>query len=687
MINNIEILAPAGSYEAMIAAVRNGADAVYLGSKALNARRNATNFDDEELLNAVKYCHERGVKVHQTLNTLMYDNERDEVINAIKTAVQVGVDALIIQDLGVMGLAKQLAPNMSLHASTQMAIHNLEGAKEAVKLGFLRIVLARELSKDEIEYITQNIPIETEVFVHGALCMCVSGQCYLSSMIGERSGNRGLCAQPCRLPFKAEGGTNEYALSLKDLSIADKVNELAQIGVSSIKIEGRMKRPEYVAAVVSEIKKCVSNNEIDYKTLKSVFSRNGFTNGYYMGNVDYEMFGTRQKDDVLAASNVLKDLEKTYAKETNLIAIDMKLFIQQNENVKLICSDKLGNICESTAPSPEIALNKPTTAEKAEQSLSKTGGTPYFIDKFEAIIDDGLIVPVSVLNSLRRECLEKLSNIRSSTKEMQSIGKIMPVPKISADLSVMPKIRVRVSTALQITPYILENAQMIIIPVAQLNAWVKKGGKIEDNICGELSAIDFSPDYSINLIKKLKEQGLKHIYASNLWAFYVAKELGIAHIHCGFNLNIFNSDALYQYAKMGAEDAELSFELNLNKIKDINRTMKCGIVAYGYLPLMTLRNCPVDASVGCDNCNSPHRLKDRKGVEFFVSCEGGQSRLYNSVPLYLADRFDELKGIDFITLYLTMEKPEQCDRIYNDYVQKISYNGNITRGLYYRNVL
>ncbi|MEG0898833.1 MAG: DUF3656 domain-containing protein [Oscillospiraceae bacterium] len=685
MKKNIEILAPAGSYEAMVAAVRMGADAVYLGSKALNARRNATNFDDDELLEAVKYCHERGVKVHQTLNTLMYDDEREEVENAIRTAVNVGVDALIIQDLGVLELAKTIAPDMPLHASTQMAIHNLEGVKVAQQLGFSRVVLARELSQKEIEEIAKNAEIEIEVFIHGALCMSVSGQCYLSSMIGERSGNRGLCAQPCRLPFKVEGGIDS-GLSLKDLSIADKVKELAEIGVTSVKIEGRMKRPEYVAAVVSEIKKCVNDEQIDYDTLKNVFSRSGFTNGYYTSNIDYEMFGTRQKDDVLAATTVLKDLERSYSKEMPLIPIKMKLIVKNGEKIKLICSDNDNNSCEAFGAIPEVAINKPTTAEKAEQNISKTGGTPYYIEEFSAEIDEGLIVPASELNLVRRECLEKLAVMRTNFKKGR-ICEVVNEHKIMADMNVLPNIRIRVAKASQLTEKMLDNAELVTMPLAQLNAWVKTGGKIDDKMCGEIASIEFSTSYSRRILQQLKNDGLKHVYAANLGAIEIAKELEFEYIHCGFNLNIFNTDTMKTYAKMGITDAELSFELNLNKISDISRPVPTGIVAYGYLPLMTMRNCPVDAAIGCDNCKGWNKIIDRKDVEFFVNCDGGLSKIYNSVPLYLAERYNELKGLNFITLYFTKESTSECENILNAYMTKSAYDGNITRGLYYRNVL
>ena len=249
-----EILAPAGSFDSLIAAVQCGADAVYLGGKGMNARRSAGNFDAEELRRAVEYCHLRDVKVYQTINIVMFQHETDEAIDTIRQAAEAGVDAVLTQDLAIARMVRECAPSLPIHASTQMSIHNIEGVRLCEELGFSRAVLARELTAGEIAAICAATPLEIEVFVHGALCMSVSGQCYLSSMIGGRSGNRGLCAQPCRLPFSADGG-GEYALSLKDLSLADRIGELTRMGVASLKIEGRMKRPEYVAAAVTAVRR------------------------------------------------------------------------------------------------------------------------------------------------------------------------------------------------------------------------------------------------------------------------------------------------------------------------------------------------------------------------------------------------------------------------------------------------
>ena len=321
-----EILAPAGSPQALIAAVRSGADAVYLGIKGLNARRSAENFDDDQLKEAVAYCHKHNVKVHLTLNTLVSDGELEKAQEAVRLACESGVDAIIVQDIGLAELIHRNAPEMPLHASTQMSVQTAAGLKRLKKLGFTRAVLPRELSKEEIKKLCENSPIELECFVHGALCMCVSGQCLFSAVLGSRSGNRGACAQPCRLPFGVENGTG-HDLSLKDLSLIDYIAEMAEMGVCSFKIEGRMKRPEYVAAAVKACRNSVdgvADNALR-DDLRSVFSRSGFTDGYYRNKLGYDMFGIRRKDDVTAASGVLKKLEKLYEKEKRILLLILLL--------------------------------------------------------------------------------------------------------------------------------------------------------------------------------------------------------------------------------------------------------------------------------------------------------------------------------------------------------------------------
>ena len=397
-----EILAPVGGEEQLLAAVRCGANAVYFGMQDFNARRNAGNFSDERLYEAIKYCHEREVKVYITLNTLIKESELSAMKKAVELAVSCNADSLIVQDMAVASYALGKIP---LAASTQMAIHNVRGAVMARDFGFSRVVLARELSLDEIRKINDAVDIETEVFVHGAHCMSVSGNCYVSAMIGGRSGNRGLCAQTCRLNWECEG--KDHCLSLKDLSYMTHIGELIDAGVNSFKIEGRMKRPEYVAASVTALKDAIEGRTPDMQTLRSVFSRSGFTDGYLTGKRDSSMFGYRTKEDVVAAEGVLKNLAKLYEKETYSRPVNFRIVIKKGENARLT-ADSLERHSEVTGPVPEDAVKMAIDEEYVRKSLSKTGGTVYVLDKLECEIDEGLMLPASALNKMRREALDAL---------------------------------------------------------------------------------------------------------------------------------------------------------------------------------------------------------------------------------------------------------------------------------------
>lgn len=404
-----EILAPAGSQEALVAGVRCGANAVYLGGKSFNARRNAGNFDDAALAAAVKYCHERNVKVYLTLNTLCADDEMSAAYELAESALLCGVDAFIIQDIGVAQMVRECFPQARLHASTQMSVMNPAGLRKLKEMGFCRAVLPREMSEKEILEMRKSTDMQLEMFVHGALCMSVSGQCYLSAMIGGRSGNRGLCAQPCRLPFSADK-SGSCDLSLKDLSLVRRLAAIESAGVFSLKIEGRMKRPEYVAAAVNAVKSAINGNldEKDEFDLRSVFSRSGFTSGYFDGELGKSMFGTRQKEDVVSAAGVLKRLSHLYDNENPLVPIDFKFEFKAGKPAVLSAST-LGKTARAEGAVPEKALNKPLNAEMLKSRLSKLGGTPFYAEKIEIDCDDGLILPAAQINELRRRTIDKLS--------------------------------------------------------------------------------------------------------------------------------------------------------------------------------------------------------------------------------------------------------------------------------------
>lgn len=664
-----EILAPAGSQESLIAGVRCGANAVYLGGKALNARRNAGNFDDEELFEAVKYCHSHGVLVYQTLNTLCSDDELDLVYNAVKYSLEIGVDGFIVQDIGVAKMIKESFPTAKLHASTQMSVMTPEGVSALKEMGFSRAVLPREMTAEEILEIRKSTDLELEIFVHGALCMSVSGQCLLSAMIGGRSGNRGLCAQPCRLPFSAKG-SGSCDLSLKDLSLIKNLDEIGNIGVISLKIEGRMKRPEYVAAAVTAIKKAIEGN-YDYKDeidLKSVFSRSGFTNGYFANNRGRDMFGTRQKEDVISAKDVLKGFSHLYDNENPLLPIDMDFVCRSGEKISLTAS-ALGKTVTVFGDEPEKAIKKPTSRDAVTEKLSKLGGTQFYAGKINTVVDDGLAVPVSKINALRRTAVELLSEYGKKEVEAYPFEKPSKIYCAGA-----PYYTARFSSAEQVPdkhPF-----KYIFIPI-----W-SSADDFADNRAGvEIPRGMFGREKEIEQkLIKLKKAGVSYALCGNLGSYTLAKRIGYT-VFGDFGLNVFNSVS----ADM-IEIPILSPELTASQINSINAKGK-GFIAYGNIPLMLTRNCPVKNSIGCEKCRKNGGLTDRKGVIFPVVCSPYPCvEVLNSVPIYLAERMAEFHA-DFAHFYFSKESREQVEKIISLYENGAKAPFDYTRGLYYRGVL
>ncbi len=683
MNKKFEILAPAGSYEAVTAAVRSGADAVYFGTNSFNARLRADNFSDEQIAQAIRYCHSRDVKVHITMNTLVTDEELPMALEVAKKVCSWGADALILQDLGLASLIKKSAPSAQLHASTQMSVQTVSGVNLLKDTGYTRVVLPRECTKQEIENIRKNCDIEIEIFVHGAHCMSVSGQCYMSSLFGSRSGNRGLCAQPCRLPFSAEGGTGND-LSLKDLSLVDKISEISDLGIDCVKIEGRMKRPEYVAAAVTVVKNSLEKKEnADLcEKLRAVFSRSGFTNGYYMNARGSEMFGTRKKEDVTAAtSSVLKSLGSLYAKEQGKIPVNFYLSVLQNEPISLSASC-MGKSCfVSDDYIPEKANNKPLTKENLTERISKCGGTQFYVNEIEIDLDDGLIVPASAINNLRRKALSELENLISSVKLHTFTDVSVKISSYTA--STPMKYNIRVSKVSQI-PKNLHNVENLYIPLNTEENLAEKVKNLPVNVGFEVPRGIFGAETAVEkLMLKMRNIGINTAYCSTLDAVALAKKHGFE-IHTGFAMNVFNSFSVDVLTAFDVKAITLSPELTLSQLKAIGGTAKRGIIAYGRLPLMLTRNCPVRNGKTCDECKGNSYLTDRMGIKFPVVCSFGTSEILNSCPIYMADRMNEIENMDFITFYFTKESPEMCEAVLNAYRTGKKAKGDFTRGLYYR---
>ncbi len=678
-----EILAPVGNKEMLIAAVRSGADAVYLGAKDFSARRNAENFDLTELENAIKYCHKRGVAVYLTLNILIKESELDSAFSLAKSAYNLGIDGIIIQDLGLARVLHEKIPELKLHASTQMSVHTPAALPILKDLGFCRVVVAREMSREELKAFcaeAKKLDIEVEVFVHGALCMCVSGQCLMSAFLGSRSGNRGLCAGPCRLPFKVSGGTG-YDLSLKDLSLTEHIAELHKMGVTSFKIEGRMKRPEYVAAATAACKQALLYGSVDTElesTLKNVFSRSGFTDGYYTNKLGKDMFGIRTKEDVVAASKAFPRLHELYRNEYQSIDIFISAEIVSGRATSLTLTDCDGNTVTAFGEEPQSAQNKPLTAEKALQSLCKFGATPYKVSNSEINLQDGLFVPAGELNDLRRRACELLDEKREQKSVTPTVATYHS-PERPLSHKGEPKIIIRLENADQLP----EDLSGVAAVVLALEEKPEEISKIKIPLIADIPRGILNEDVILKKLELFKENGCKAALCGNLSAVTLCKKAGLMPI-ADTGLNLANSESLATAHGLGVCAALISAEQPIEEVKAISAVMPRGIVAYGNIPLMLFKNCPIKNGKACKNCDKNGVITDRLGVEFPVRCRMGYSELLNSLPIWLADRKSELAGIDFCLLYFTREDSRRVSEVLYAYKNGLSPDTKHTRGLYYR---
>ena len=684
---NIEILAPVGSEEMLHAAVFSGADAVYLGFSGFNARTGAGNFDADSLKEAVRFCHARGVKVHVALNTTVYGGELASLCDAIRAVAASGADAVICQDLAVATLIGKIAPQLPRHGSTQMSVHTLQGALELKELGFTRVVLARELSLPEVEQITRHCGIETECFVHGALCMCVSGQCYLSAFLGGRSGNRGSCAGPCRLPFEAnalpEGKPGRlHHLSLKDNSVIDKLDQLQAIGVASAKIEGRLRTPEYVAAAVSA---CLAGREgraYDRDLLKNAFSRSGFTSGYLDGKIDGTMFGVRSEADAELTKKTLPALRELYRRERSRVPVRMKLEIEEGGE-KLTVIDADGNKAFAYGDfEPQPARADPT--ESLKRSLAKTGGTPFAAENIEVEMDEGpWFVPGGTVNELRREALDALLKKREVLR---------PWPVQDVELEPLPQrtlpphrtLRARFERWDQVPEQALSGVEYLILPIAQADRVPREW---RGKTLLELPRVMFG---------KLEEDTARRVAATQDAGFAGYEVSNIAHLRLcrglpmsgGFGLNVTNQVAAQFYADNGLGSVLILPETKDSDISTIAPThagkpVPTGVLVYGHMPLMVTRACPLQNIHDCAHCDKTGVLTDRKAKKFPVRCGMGVRTIYNPVPIYMGDKPGALT-VDYGVAYFTLESREEAAAILDNIRVHAPFEGDFTRGLYFK---
>ena len=691
----MELLSPAGGLDSLIAAVQTGADAVYMGFGAFNARRSAKNFTDEEFASAVAYCHLRGVRVFLTLNTLLTDRELEQAAESLRKASDMGVDAVLVQDWGLLTLAREIVPDVPLHASTQMSLFTLGGANEAAALGLERVVLARELARDEIREICAGCPAQIEVFAHGALCMCYSGQCEMSAVVGERSGNRGACAQPCRLPYGVNGPCRGgHPLSLKDANLSAYLTEMEAMGVACLKLEGRMKRPEYVAVVTGIYRRLLDEKRRptaeESRQLEQAFSRSGFTDSYWLGKKGPQMFGTRP-ENAPEPKELFAKAREMYenGRENRKIPINLRLTVRRGEPVGLsgACAVRGGAaFAMGTGAVPEEARNRAVTAEELRQRLSKTGGTVFTADRIEIELDEGLTIPASAVNGLRRELLEELAERRKDIPTRRKLP-ALPLPDAPEGGQAM-RFTCSVQKAEQVTAALLaEKPAAVYVPVEELERLDPELDWGETELCAVLPRIFRTADETP--LRQLLEQHpeASAVAIGNLGHLSIVRGLNRT-LRGDFGLNIFNSRALLFWQGQGLASATVSFELRWQQVRDLRKYLPCEAIIYGRLPLMVTENCVTRCSVGCTH-GAGSVLTDRTGARFPVLCGYGcRCEIQNSKTLFLADKPEMRRcGLTYGRLRFTTETPEQCVQVLQRYQNGGSWTPeDLTRGLFYRGV-
>ena len=665
-----ELLSPAGSPEALDAAIEGGADAIYFGCASFNARMNAKNFGGDALRSADLRAHTFGVKTYLTLNTLVTDRELPAFVDAAREALRAGVDALIVADLGGAAAIKRAIPSAELHASTQMSGHTASMGRELSQLGFSRMVIARETSAENIRTVVQNSPIEVEIFVHGALCVSHSGQCLFSSLVGGRSGNRGECAQPCRLPYSCtdcKGRKHDgYPLSLKDLSLATHLPELIDMGVASLKIEGRMKSPEYVRDTTRIWRRLLderrSATSAEMHELSEIFSRGGFTDGYYIGRIDHKMLGVRSEDD--KSNSRTRD---AFSGLTRRKALDIKVTIQEDRPMQMTLSDGSRSItvCGDT---PMPAINAPLSRENAERNLTKLGGTLYRVGRFTLELDDGLMLPLSRLNDLRRRAL-------SAWEEGLQAAPIEETPyhPTSPNTKRAQRTTARFYKREQITKQAEAYFDRIYLPL-------EKFAPPANGVILPPVIFDNAWETVEQMLKNAAQNGAKYAMVGNVGHLELVRKTELIPVG-DFRFNVTNSESAARLEALGVSEYILSPELTLPQMRDLSGNGE--EIVYGRLPMMTLEKCAIREIADCKVCAADSAiLRDRKGMEFPILREWEhRNTVYNSLPTSMSDRQNELERANLTARHFlfTVESAAEVDRVINAHKKRTALPETVRR--------
>ncbi len=633
-----ELLAPAGSPDALDAAIAGGADAVYFGGALFNARMNAKNFSGDSLRDAIHKCRLYGVKTNITLNTLVHDREMSDVLKYVEELYTLGADALIVADLGAASLIKRYFPDFELHASTQTAGHNTDAARVLAELGFSRMVAARELSFGDLSTLCQNSPIETELFIHGAICVSQSGGCLASSLIGGRSGNRGECAQPCRLPYRcaAKNGRDTYALSLKDMCLASHITDILSLGAASLKIEGRMKSPEYVYGVTRIYRQLLDERRNasaeEISKLHVLFSRSGFTDGYFTKKIDKTMLGIRtDANKAETSAHTAKPTDFAALIKERRRPLNMHLRIEADKPASLT-AELDGYSVTVTGAVPDKAINQPLTYEAVIKNLEKLGGTPFMPGSGSVRLDDGLIMPLSAINSLRRDAVDEITKKLTLPREAK-----LPEKLCAPEYAPAPQKKTARFHTYESIPENASNLDAVYLPLEKFSP------EMTDRVTGVIIppvVFDSEKAEIKAMLDGAYAAGIRHTLVSNLGHIQMAKDTGMT-LHGDFRLNIYNAYTEDVLAALGFADLMASPELTLPKLRDLGLSP----IIYGRVPLMTLEKCVIRELYSCEECEKRDFLaiRDRKGTDFpLTRAWKHRNIMYNSVPVYMEDKKDEL---------------------------------------------
>lgn len=725
MKHKAELLAPAGSIESFYAAVNSGADSVYLGGKLFNARYNSQNFDNEEMKSIISYAHNKGVKVYVTLNIVLKDTEILDALNYAIFLYENDVDAVIVQDLGMLYLIKKNIPDLPVNISTQAAVYDEYGVKFYEHYDVHKVIMAREMSLEQLRTAAKNTNTDLEIFIHGALCTCYSGQCYMSSFLGGRSGNRGKCAQPCRLNYsfydreKKEENV-EFGvvpvLSLKDFIAGETIPELIEAGITTFKIEGRMKGPEYTSAVVEYYRQIIDDyyegKNSDYKELEkramATFSR-GYTNGYLKPSKDDEMLAKTSSgvkgENIEDIQEEIKDIAQEFS-NFRRNKINLSLSLKIGEPAILKASDGKNEVVVKSEELCETSLKNAVTEEMVKEQLNKLGNTIYEMNNLEISLDESVFVRKSTLNQLRRNATEILYSkgaVYYNRKKINNITRDEAFLYREKD-KIQPKLSLKINSDDEI--YLVDKVKVkrIYIPY-DLNLDLVKNIDVDEKYLWIPNIISKAEHSLFNNNMKLYEEIFDGVCVNNVGSFYFFKENSKLKIHCGPFFNVINTFSANLLAERGAESITFSVEANIRDMESINKysSVKTEIVAHEFVQLMVMKNCPMSLVKNCKNlqdcekCNyrKSYALKDRKGVYFNVERKNRLTHIYNSVPLTLIGKVDDFvrANIEYFmvdTKWLD-DAEEIVDAVYCEIngvqTSNVLKENSFTRGHYLKNIL